>query len=413
MTRLLVIMGSGETAPTMIKPHRAVFERLGPVSAVLLDTPYGFQTNADDISARAVDYFSASVGRKVEALQLRRVAGADPVALESSLSKLARAGWVFAGPGSPTYALQQWAGTEVPRLIEDKLAHEGAVVFASAAALTLGRYTVPVYEVYKVGADPVWVAGLDLLGFLGPDVAVIPHYDNAEGGNHDTRFCYLGEDRLRILEQQMADGGWVLGVDEHTALMFDLEAGTASVLGNGTVTVRSEGRSSVVTTGTSMTIADLVGLASGSVGPATSPVPADLPSSPQPATALHSEIIQAEDAFDDAMSALDPSSAVRAALELDDTLDAWAGDTTQSDAGDRGRAALRRMIVSLGSLASTGARDPREVVGGFIDALLAERTTARDARRFEDADRIRDALQKLGVEVRDTPDGTDWVFTEG
>ena len=29
MTRLLVIMGSGETAPTMVKPHRAIFERLG------------------------------------------------------------------------------------------------------------------------------------------------------------------------------------------------------------------------------------------------------------------------------------------------------------------------------------------------------------------------------------------------
>ena len=28
MTRLLTIMGSGETAPTMVKPHRQVFERL-------------------------------------------------------------------------------------------------------------------------------------------------------------------------------------------------------------------------------------------------------------------------------------------------------------------------------------------------------------------------------------------------
>ena len=28
MTRLLTIMGSGETAPTMVKAHRQVFERL-------------------------------------------------------------------------------------------------------------------------------------------------------------------------------------------------------------------------------------------------------------------------------------------------------------------------------------------------------------------------------------------------
>ena len=30
----------------------------------------------------------------------------------------------------------------------------------------------------------------------GLDAVVIPHFDNAEGGNHDTRFCYLGERRL-------------------------------------------------------------------------------------------------------------------------------------------------------------------------------------------------------------------------
>ena len=57
--RLLAIMGSGETTPTMVKSHRLLFDRLGPgaVPAVLLDTPYGFQANARDISARAVVLF--------------------------------------------------------------------------------------------------------------------------------------------------------------------------------------------------------------------------------------------------------------------------------------------------------------------------------------------------------------------
>ncbi|MBV8542874.1 MAG: hypothetical protein JO063_04590 [Pseudonocardiales bacterium] len=57
--RLLVIMGSGETAPTMARVHRLLVERLGatPVSAVLLDSPYGFQENAPEISRRTVGYF--------------------------------------------------------------------------------------------------------------------------------------------------------------------------------------------------------------------------------------------------------------------------------------------------------------------------------------------------------------------
>ena len=104
---------------------------------------------------------------------------------------------------------------------------------ASAAALTLGRYTIPVYEIYKVGEAPRWLDGLDLLTPLGLPVAVVPHYDNAEGGNHDTRFCYLGERRLRVLEAELPPDVFILGVDGHTALVLDLDAGSASVLGSG------------------------------------------------------------------------------------------------------------------------------------------------------------------------------------
>jgi cyanophycinase-like exopeptidase len=251
LPRLLVLMGSGETAPTMMKPHRALFERLGPdpVPAVIVDTPYGFQENADDISARAVEYFDKSVGRAVAVASLRLRDDPDAAGRERALAQVAAARWVFAGPGSPTYSLRQWRGTEMPELLADKLHHGGCVVFASAAALTLGRYSVPVYEVYKSGDDPVWAEGLDLTAdILDSDVAVIPHYDNAEGGNHDTRFCYLGERRLRMLETQLPEEGWVLGVDEHTGLVLDLDAGTGTVIGNGTVTVRRRGQSTVLKT---------------------------------------------------------------------------------------------------------------------------------------------------------------------
>jgi hypothetical protein len=416
VTRLLAIMGSGETAPTMVKPHRQLFDRLGspPVPAVVLDTPYGFQANADDISARAVDYFAASVGRQVEVAPLRRRGGGDPVGWEAALSILARARLVFAGPGSPTYALRQWAGSDVPDLLADKLEHGGCLVFASAAALTLGTLTVPVYEIYKVGEDPQWATGLDLLGFLGPEVAVIPHYDNAEGGNHDTRYCYLGEDRLALLEEQMSEGGWVLGVDEHTACVFDLDEGTIAVAGNGVVTVRRQGRSSLVPSGATLSIGALVELASGKK-PKGAPSPALFTHPPDGAapTALHAEIRRLEEEFERAIDRLDIGDAVRAVLDLDDTLVAWAGDTTQSDAGDRGRAAMRRMIARLGELASAGARDPRTVVGGFVEALLNERAVARSDRRYDDADRVRAALTANGIEVRDTPDGTIWTLRAG
>jgi len=239
---LLVIMGSGETAPTMVKPHREIFTRVdGECPAVMLDTPYGFQENADDISGRAVGYFDQSVGRKVGVVGWRTPP--EPgLPRERALAALRDAGWLFAGPGSPTYALRQWVGTEIPDLLAGVLAADGVVLFASAAALTLGSHVVPVYEIYKAGTAPHWEPGLDLVhAVTGMPAVVIPHFDNAEGGHHDTRFCYLGERRLAVLERELPDGTFILGVDEHTAVLLDLGARAARVIGNGVLTVRRRG----------------------------------------------------------------------------------------------------------------------------------------------------------------------------
>src|SRR4051812_36803879 len=123
LPRLLVIMGSGETSPTMIKTHRELLARLGPppVPAVLLDTPFGFQMNATDIAERAVEYFRESVGAAIEVAGFRSAAVTDDaLAYETVLAALRAARYVFAGPGSPSYALRQWAGTAVAGVLADK-----------------------------------------------------------------------------------------------------------------------------------------------------------------------------------------------------------------------------------------------------------------------------------------------------
>ena len=54
----ITLMGSGELAPSMGKVHRAIMSRIaGPVRAVILYTPSGFQLNVDQLSTKAVDYF--------------------------------------------------------------------------------------------------------------------------------------------------------------------------------------------------------------------------------------------------------------------------------------------------------------------------------------------------------------------
>ncbi len=119
-------------------------------------------------------------------------------------------------------------------------------------------------------------------------------------------------------------------------------------------------------------------------------------------------IRQHEETFDRAIADRDVDAAVRAILELDDALAAWGADTLQSDDQDRGRGALRRMVVRLGTVARLGARDPRQVVGPYVERLLALRDAARQGRRFAEADDIRDQLVLLGVSIRDTAAGTQW-----
>jgi cysteinyl-tRNA synthetase len=40
------------------------------------------------------------------------------------------------------------------------------------------------------------------------------------------------------------------------------------------------------------------------------------------------------------------------------------------------------------------------------------RNRAREQRRFDDADALRNRLVELGVEVHDSPNGTRWSFRE-
>ncbi|MFO1540091.1 MAG: hypothetical protein ACKOTZ_06535 [Chloroflexota bacterium] len=424
--RILALMGSGETAPTMAKVHRHLAGRAGPspIPAVLLDTPYGFQENADEITAKALDYFRENVGMPITVASFRG-AETDPLARAAALARLQDARYLFAGPGSPSYALAAWRDSGLGAVLLHKLSHGGIVVFASAASLTLGAATVPVYEIYKVGEAPRWLPGLDVLGRIGLDVAVIPHYDNAEGGSHDTRFCYLGERRLAQLEAEMPPGRFVLGIDSHTALLLDLDAGSASVQGLGGVTVRAAGRSERFPTGTTLPIADLATVAARlraggtPAGGTTAPAAVGTAASPgaEPAAtaagSLPAEVDACEAAFDAAVAARDIPAAIRAVLDLDTLLGAWSRDSAGTDAWTQGHATFQALIVRLGSLAPADASADAAVPDAVIALLVELRTAARAAKDWKLGDRIRDALTAAAVEIHDTPEGTTWERRPG
>ncbi len=416
MSRLLTLMGSGETAPTMVKVHRDVMNRtdgtLSAANCLFLDTPFGFQENADELCTKTLDYFATSIVRPLSVAGVARIDNMAIADREAAFSRIRQAAFVFAGPGSPTYTLKQWAGTPVPSLLTDKLRLGGSVTFSSAAVLTMGVSTVPVYEIYKAGEDPYWLDGLNIVAEIGINAAIIPHYNNAEGGHHDTRFCYLGERRLSILEKVLPEGAHVIGLDEHTGVVIDIDAGSATVVGLGVLTLRRNGASLEIPTGTTIDIEILqrgdVGVSSATAVSKPSVSTETAPAADEPAASLAAETDRHSSTFDARLASGDAQGATAAALALDDAIEQWSKDMLQSRDAERARAALRSMIVRLGEAAVAGTRDPKEVVGPYVELSLAVRKEVRAAKRFDLSDQIRDGLTACGVEVRDTPAGQEW-----
>jgi hypothetical protein len=311
-----------------------------------------------------------------------------------------------------------WSGTGLAEALVAVVRGGGTVTFASAAALTLGVSAIPVYEIYKCGVDPYWAPGMDVLGELtGLRAALIPHYDNTEGGTHSTRFCYLGERRLRGLEPALPEGAHVIGVDEHTAVVFDLAAGTAEVLGNGVVTVRNDGRSRTVAAGSVVPIAELGRVDGQGAGSAAADTPTSggdaAPSVERPEgapTSLRAAADRARAGFDAALAAADAAAAAEAVLTLEQAIHDWAADTLQSDDAEHARRTLRGMVLELATRAESGIADPRSVLSPLVDVVLERREAARRERDFALADELRDRLAESGVLVRDTSRGPEWAL---
>ena len=380
--RQLAIFGSGETTSAMTSVHQKLLRRASPGEheAIMLDTPFGFQENADEIAARTLAYFRDHVGREIRVASYRR--RTDELEYERFLDAISRAAYIFSGPGSPTSALKLWRDPEIRSRLAEKLLFGGCLAFSSAAAAGLGAFAIPVYEIYKVGVDPSWVDGLDLLGELGIRCAVVPHFNNSEGGTHDTRFCFIGENRLRVLESMLPQDVAILGIDEHTVCIIDADRGSVTVRGQGAMTLRRQG----VERQWRATSVPLSEIQQGSIAMRASGEP---PAAKRPS--------------------LDRNDADRVAasiLGLETSLYGEAGPAGNDDRL-RMRREMRYLVVRLAELARDGG-DVRELLAPLVDMLLALRNDARNARRFEEADRLRTVLLRSGVELQDSAAGTAW-----
>ncbi len=281
---MLTLIGSGETSERMLNAHQSLLARLPqPPRIAFLDTPAGFQLNAAELGAATAAYFKKYFSLDIALAEYRtRTDSPDP-----SAAALARANYRMAGPGSPTYAIKLWRNSPVYAALVEGWQAGAQIVLASSAAIAISRWALPVYEIYKVGADPFWADGLDLLGPLGLELAIVPHFDNAEGKTYDTRYCFMGLPRLMALEKLLPPGAVILGIDENTACTFDFDSATVAVAGEGRVTLRHNGQERHYLAGSVFPL-DRLTAAHALTEPAPPVVAAAQPSAPpQPTAPLH------------------------------------------------------------------------------------------------------------------------------
>ena len=254
--------GAGETSQSGRQLHEWLLERLtSPVRVAILETPAGFELNSADVAGRIAEFFRVHLQNyhpQVSVVPARRRGAPDGPDNPGILGPLRRANLIYMGPGSPTYAVRHLDGTLAWHTLLARHRLGATLSFSSAGTIAVGAYALPVYEIYKVGEDPHWQPGLDLLGPHGLRLVFVPHWNGPEGGAPlDLSRCYMGRARMDYLVSLLPSDVSVVGIDEHTALLIDLEKSFCSVFGEGGVTLLRAGREGLYAAGSAFPVEEL------------------------------------------------------------------------------------------------------------------------------------------------------------
>ncbi|HRJ76582.1 MAG TPA: hypothetical protein PLX90_11320, partial [Anaerolineales bacterium] len=197
----IAFLGSGETSLA----GGRIFESLArlipdPLRVAILETPAGFELNASLVANRVGEFLKTRLQNYKPTIDLIPARKKDtpysPDNIEI-LKPLLTANLIFMGPGSPSYVARQLKNTLAWDIIRARHRQGAILAFASAATISLGKWVLPVYEIYKVGEDVHVKDGLDLFSDFDLHLSFIPHWNNAEGGaDLDTSRCFMGKERF-------------------------------------------------------------------------------------------------------------------------------------------------------------------------------------------------------------------------
>ncbi len=361
---LIALLGSGETAALGREAFVQLFRRLNqPPSVAVLETPAGFQPNAALVARKVADFIEHRLqdfAPKVTTIPARyKEGGQYDTDAPALAAMLATANCIYAGAGAPGFMIRQLQDSRLLAAMRQRHAQGAALVFSSAAALAVSAHALPVYEIFKAGADPSWMSGLDILGPYGYHLTIVPHWNNKEGGAElDTSHCFMGLERFERLQSLLPPQETILGIDEHTACILDLAAEKGRVIGRGTLTLLHEG-----------------------MPPAIYHAGHEFPLS-----VLRGEAHQHPEQL---YTPISPAALFPLEEENESGLGLSGLDKPEEDSDVADRPSLPPAV---------------------IETLLEIRSELRQEKRWALADKLRNALKDAGIVVEDTPEGTRWLY---
>lgn len=261
---LVVLFGSGEMSPTGRKIHETVFKQAGlaaPVRVGILETPTGFEVNAIHGWPERMEQFliRSLANYKPEITRIRawRKDGErstnDPLLVDG----IGLMDYLYCGAGSPSYTIRHLGKTRAWNRLITAWARGMTLCLGSATAVAISRFALPVYEIFKAGADLHWLRGLNFFQSVIPNLVIIPHWNNQEGEDFDTSRCWMGKERFERMRQLLPQNATILGIDEQTACVVDFREETLAVLGAGTAHVIKRGIETLLPAGTILPIAQV------------------------------------------------------------------------------------------------------------------------------------------------------------
>lgn len=237
-SNFLILFGSGEISPTGRKVHEYIFQKMNKssISIGIITSPAGFQPNVVAVHEEIAAFFKKSLVNFYPTVRIIYANTPEDANSEKIIDQLTGLDYIFIGPGSPTYAVRVLKDSKLFDVISDNISNGASLCLASAATIAFSHMVLPVYEIYKVGEPLHWKEGLNFFkNFNQPNRIFIPHFNNTEGGsNLDTTHCYMGEKRFESLRRQLPNTEEVIGIDEHTALIFEKDSDNNLVMGKGT-----------------------------------------------------------------------------------------------------------------------------------------------------------------------------------